>query len=309
MISIAPDVASAIEGKTGVVALESTVIAHGLPSPHNLETAAGCESAVRAAGAVPATIGLIDGCPVVGLNSDQIRAIAGRDDVAKVNLANLAQTIAAGGWGATTVAATLHLAQTARIRVFATGGIGGVHRGAGESFDISSDLMALASYPVVTVCAGAKSILDLPKTLEALETLGVPVVGYQTSELPAFYSRSSGLKLDLRADHPVEIVRLALTHWGMGFRSSILIVVPVPEEDEIPFAEISDTIDESLKTATDRSISGKALTPFLLAQIAERTAGRSLRANIALLKNNARVAGEIACAMADEEKIRPTSEV
>ncbi|MBK9314806.1 MAG: pseudouridine-5'-phosphate glycosidase [Acidobacteria bacterium] len=309
MISIAPEVASALEGKTGVVALESTVIAHGLPSPHNLETAAGCESAVRAAGAVPATIGLIDGCPVVGLNSDQIRAIAGRSDVAKVNLANLAQIIAAGGWGATTVAATLHLTQTARIRVFATGGIGGVHRGAGESFDISSDLTALASYPVVTVCAGAKSILDLPKTLEALETLGVPVVGYQTSELPAFYSRSSGLKLDLRADHPVEIVRLALTHWGMGFRSSILLVVPVPEEDEIPYAEISDTIDESLKMATDRSISGKALTPFLLAQIAERTAGRSLRANIALLKNNARVAGEIARVMADEEKIRPTSEV
>lgn len=304
MISIAPEVAYAIEGKTGVVALESTVIAHGLPSPHNLETAAGCESAVRAAGAVPATIGLIDGCPVVGLNSDQIRAIAGRNNVAKVNLANLAQTIAAGGWGATTVAATLHLAQTARIRVFATGGIGGVHRGAGESFDISSDLTALASYPVVTVCAGAKSILDLPKTLEALETLGVPVVGYQTSELPAFYSRSSGLKLDLRADYPVEIVRLALTHWGMGFRSSILIVVPVPEEDEIPFAEISDTIDESLKTATDRCISGKALTPFLLAQLAERTAGRSLRANIALLKNNARVAGEIACAMMEFEKIR-----
>lgn len=309
MISIAPEVAYAIEGKTGVVALESTVIAHGLPSPHNLETAAGCESAVRAAGAVPATIGLIDGCPVVGLNSDQIRAIAGRNNVAKVNLANLAQTIAAGGWGATTVAATLHLAQTARIRVFATGGIGGVHRGADESFDISSDLTALASYPVVTVCAGAKSILDLPKTLEALETLGVPVVGYQTSELPAFYSRSSGLKLDLRTDHPVEIVRLALTHWRMGFRTSILVVVPVPEEDEIPFAEISDTIDESLKTATDQSISGKALTPFLLAQIAERTSGRSLGANIALLKNNASVAGEIARAMADEEKIRPTAEV
>ncbi|QQS46196.1 MAG: pseudouridine-5'-phosphate glycosidase [Acidobacteriota bacterium] len=303
MISIASGVAQAITEGSGVVALESTVIAHGLPAPRNLETAAGCESAVRAAGAIPATIGLIEGRPVIGLDSDQIRAIAGRSDVAKVNLSNLARIIATGGWGATTVAATLHLAHRAGIGVFATGGIGGVHRGAEQSFDISSDLTALATCPVVTVCAGAKSILDLPRTLEALETLGVPVVGYRTSELPAFYSRSSGLELDLRADRPAEIAALARTHRELGFKTAILVVVPVPAEDEVPAAEIGSTIDEALDAAAAEAITGKALTPFLLARIAERTEGRSLRANISLLLNNARVAGEIARALSDGEII------
>ncbi len=303
MISIASGVAQAITEGSGVVALESTVIAHGLPAPRNLETAAGCESAVRAAGAIPATIGLIEGRPVIGLDSDQIRAIAGRSDVAKVNLSNLARVIATGGWGATTVAATLHLAHRAGIGVFATGGIGGVHRGAEQSFDISSDLTALAACPVVTVCAGAKSILDLPRTLEALETLGVPVVGYRTSELPAFYSRSSGLELDLRADRPAEIAALARTHWELGFKTAILVVVPVPAEDEVPPAVIGSTIDEALEAAAAGAITGKALTPFLLARIAERTEGRSLRANISLLLNNARVAGEIARALSDGEII------
>jgi len=303
MISIASGVAQAITEGSGVVALESTVIAHGLPAPRNLETAAGCESAVRAAGAIPATIGLIEGRPVIGLDSDQIRAIAGRSDVAKVNLSNLARIIATGGWGATTVAATLHLAHRAGIGVFATGGIGGVHRGAEQSFDISSDLTALAACPVVTVCAGAKSILDLPRTLEALETLGVPVVGYRTSELPAFYSRSSGLELDLRADRPAEIAALARTHRELGFKTAILVVVPVPAEDEVPAAEIGSTIDEALDAAAAEAITGKALTPFLLARIAERTEGRSLRANISLLLNNARVAGEIARALSDGEII------
>ncbi|MBL8171732.1 MAG: pseudouridine-5'-phosphate glycosidase [Acidobacteria bacterium] len=280
------------------VALESTVIAHGLPAPHNLETARACETEVRAAGALPATIGILAGRPVIGLSEAEVAELASRQDVAKVNLANLAHVIAAEKWGATTVAGTLHLAQAAGIRVFATGGIGGVHRGAGDSFDISADLQALARYPVVTVCAGAKAILDLPKTLEVLETLGVPVVGYQTSELPAFYSRTSGLPLDLRADSAAEIARLAATHWQLGFTTGVLVVNPVPQADEVPAAEIKDAIEEALLTAAAQGVSGKAVTPFLLARIAARTEGRALRANISLLRNNARLAGEIACALA-----------
>lgn len=280
------------------VALESTVIAHGLPAPHNLETARACETEVRAAGALPATIGILAGRPVIGLSEVEVAELASRQDVAKVNLANLAHVIAAEKWGATTVAGTLHLAQAAGIRVFATGGIGGVHRGAGDSFDISADLQALARYPVVTVCAGAKAILDLPKTLEVLETLGVPVVGYQTSELPAFYSRTSGLPLDLRADSAAEIARLAATHWQLGFTTGVLVVNPVPQADEVPAAEIKDAIEEALLTAAAQGVSGKAVTPFLLARIAARTEGRALRANISLLRNNARLAGEIACALA-----------
>lgn len=280
------------------VALESTVIAHGLPAPHNLETARACETEVRAAGALPATIGILAGRPVIGLNEAEVAELASRQDVAKVNLANLAHVIAAEKWGATTVAGTLHLAQAEGIKVFATGGIGGVHRGAGDSFDISADLQALARYPVVTVCAGAKAILDLPKTLEVLETLGVPVVGYQTSELPAFYSRTSGLPLDLRADSAAEIARLAATHWQLGFTTGVLVVNPVPQADEVPAAEIKDAIEEALLTAAAQGVSGKAVTPFLLARIAARTEGRALRANISLLRNNARLAGEIACALA-----------
>ncbi len=280
------------------VALESTVIAHGLPAPHNLETARACETEVRAVGALPATIGILAGRPVIGLSEVEVAELASRQDVAKVNLANLAHVIAAEKWGATTVAGTLHLAQAEGIRVFATGGIGGVHRGAGDSFDISADLQALARYPVVTVCAGAKAILDLPKTLEVLETLGVPVVGYQTSELPAFYSRTSGLPLDLRADSAAEIARLAATHWQLGFTTGVLVVNPVPQADEVPAAEIKDAIEEALLTAAAQGVSGKAVTPFLLARIAARTEGRALRANISLLRNNARLAGEIACALA-----------
>jgi pseudouridine-5'-phosphate glycosidase len=302
MISIAPSVEAAVRERRAIVALESTVIAHGLPAPRNVETARDCEAEVRRAGATPATIGVVAGRPAIGLNDQQIESIAGRPGVAKVNLANLAQVIAEGGWGATTVAASLHLANLAGVKVFATGGIGGVHRGAGDSFDISADLMALARYPVITVCAGAKAILDLPKTMEVLETLGAPVIGYQTDELPAFYSRSSGLKLDLRAEVPEQIAKIALTHWRMGFSTGLLVVAPVPEEDEVPASEISDVIDEALGAAAKQGVSGKAVTPFLLSRIAERTQGRALGANIALLKNNARIAGEIAVALANQEK-------
>lgn len=287
---------------SAIVALESTVIAHGLPAPHNLETAWACEASVRQTGAEPMTIGIIEGKPVVGLTPEQVEAIASRPDVAKVNLSNFAHVVARGLWGATTVAATLHIAHSAGIQVFATGGIGGVHQGASKTFDISADLTALARYPLITVCAGAKAILDLPKTLEALETLGVPVVGYKTDELPAFYSRTSGLALDLRADAPAQVAELARTHWGLGFKTGILVVAPVPGEDEIPAATIQKVISEALESASRRQITGKAVTPFLLSRIAERTGGESLTANVALLCNNAKIAGEIACALVQQER-------
>ena len=300
MVSIAPPIEAAVRARQGVVALESTVIAHGLPTPHNVETARDCEAEVRQSGATPATIGIVEGRAVIGLDDQQIQSIAkppGVAGVAKVNLANLAQVIAAHGWGATTVAASLHLANLAGIKVFATGGVGGVHRGADHSFDISADLMALARYPVITVCAGAKAILDLPKTTEVLETLGVPLIGYQTDELPAFYSRSSGLKLDLRADSARQIAKTALTHWRMGLSTGAMVVVPVPAEDEIPANEIKDVIDEALEAAAREGVAGRNVTPFLLSRIAAKTGGRALRANIALLKNNARIAGAIAVAL------------
>jgi pseudouridine-5'-phosphate glycosidase len=293
--SLSPAVARAVTAGRAVVALESTVIAHGLPAPHNLELARACEQIVRERGAEAATIGIVAGQTVIGLNDEQLDEVAARRDVAKVNLANLAQILIEQKWGATTVAASLCLAQRAGLRVFTTGGIGGVHRGASASFDISADLTALARFPLITVCAGAKAILDLPKTMEALETLGVPVVGYQTDELPAFYSRTSGIRLDLRADNPAQMATLARTHWALGNTSAVLVVAPVPEADEVPAHEIADVIEEALSAATAERISGKAVTPFLLARIAEQTNGRSLQANLALLKNNARVAAEIAC--------------
>ena len=289
---------STLKSQIPCVALESTVIAHGLPVPHNLETAQACEAAVRESGAEPATIGIIAGETVIGLTEEQIQAIASRNDVVKVNLANLGAIIAQRRWGATTVASSLHIAAHAEIKVFATGGIGGVHRGASDSFDISADLNALARYPVVTVCAGAKAILDLPKTLEVLETLGVPVVGYQTDELPAFYSRSSGLKLDLRADSAEEIAAIAASHWQLGFSTSILVVAPVPVADEVPAIEVRAEIEDALAAAAEANISGKAVTPFLLSRIAAKTEGQALRANKALLINNAHIAGQIAAAFA-----------
>jgi pseudouridine-5'-phosphate glycosidase len=290
-----------VRARQGVVALESTVIAHGLPSPHNVETARDCEAEVRRSGASPATIGIVEGRAVVGLSDQQLQSIARRSGVVKANPANLARVIAGGEWGATTVAATLHLANLAGVKVFATGGVGGVHRGAPDSFDISADLMALARYPVITVCAGAKAILDLPKTLEVLETLGVPLIGYQTDELPAFYSRSSGLKLDAGADSAAQIAEIAAAHWRMGFSTGALVVAPVPAEDEVPAGEIEGVIDEALEAAAREGVAGRNVTPFLLSRIAAKTGGRALRANVALLKNNARIAGAIAVALASEK--------
>lgn len=293
--SLSPRIARAVMDRKAVVALESTVIAHGLPAPHNLELARDCEAIVQEQSAEPATIGIVAGQTVIGLDEAQLNEMASRQDVAKVNLSNLAQILTAQQWGATTVAASLCLAHRAGLRVFATGGIGGVHRGANESFDISADLTALARFPLITVCAGAKAILDLPKTMEALETLGVPVVGYQTDELPAFYSRASGIALDIRAETPAQVATLARTHWELGSTSGILVVNSVPAADEIPAPEIADVIEEALAAASAQSIAGKAVTPFLLKRIAEKTQGRSLQANLALLKNNARLAAQIAC--------------
>ncbi len=291
---LSPAIAPAVLQGKPVVALESTVIAHGLPAPHNLELARACEAIVQEQGAQAATIGIVEGRTVIGLSAAQLNEMASRQDVAKVNLSNLAHVLTEQKWGATTVAASLCLAHRAGLRVFATGGIGGVHRGASESFDISADLTALARFPLITVCAGAKAILDLPKTMEALETLGVPVVGYQTDELPAFYSRTSDIPLDLRADTAAQIATLARTHWELGSTSAILVVNPIPQADEIPAHEIADVIEEALAAAQAQRIVGKAVTPFLLTHVAEKTQGRSLQANLALLKNNARLAAQIA---------------
>lgn len=290
-----------MEGEA-IVALESAVIATGLPSPHNLTAAYRCEAAIRLQGAKPATIAIIGGIAKVGCETEEIDELGIRDDVVKTNLSNLSAIMAQGRWGATTVSTTMHLAAMAKILVFSTGGIGGVHRDAEKSFDISSDLMALATYPLVVVCAGAKSILDLPRTVEVLETLGVPLIGYRTDELPAFYSRASGIKLDIIADEPADVARIAKEHWKLGFKSGLLVVTPLPEAQEIPAQEMEVFYQIAMAEAERESIHGKAVTPFLLSKMEALTSGRSVITNIALLENNARVAGAIAVALAQQLK-------
>lgn len=300
-IRIADEVKRSLEDRRPVVALESTVIAHGLPHPLNLETALACEEAVRSNGATPATIGIIDGVPTIGLSDDEIRrfatgqALNGRA-IEKVGLNNLAAVILKRGWGATTVASTLRLANAAGVRVFSTGGIGGVHRGAAESLDISADLTALGDTPLICVCAGAKAILDLAKTLEHLETLGVPVVGYRTEELPAFYSRTSGLPVDVTVQTADETAELARLHWRISGKG-LLVCVPVPAKFEIPAEEIEVAVDEAMKRASSGKIRGKPLTPFLLSEMKKLTEGKTLEANRALLMNNAEVAALIASSL------------
>lgn len=302
-VRIAERVSQALNERAPVVALESTVIAHGLPHPLNIETALACEEAIRRHGATPATIGIVDGLPTIGLSEDQISRFAtgyapdGRR-IEKVGLNNLAAVMMKRGWGGTTVASSLRLAHLAGIRVFSTGGIGGVHRGAAESFDVSADLTALANTPLICVCAGAKAILDLPKTLEYLETLGVPVIGYGTEEFPAFYSRTSSLAVDLSVETPDEAAEVAKCHWEICCTTAVLVGVPVPEEFEIPTTEAELAIAQALATAEQESIRGKLLTPFLLARIEELTGGESLKTNQALLRNNAEVAAKIALSLA-----------
>lgn len=294
------EVAEAIRNAAPVVALESTVIAHGLPWPDNLAAATAMEDAVRASGAVPATIAILDGRVTVGLEEGQMRFLAETpsSEIAKVSRRDIAAVIAEKGNGATTVAGTMICAALAGIRCFATGGIGGVHRAGQDTMDISADLRELSRTPVLVVSSGAKAILDLPRTLEVLETEGVPVIGYGTDNLPGFHARNTGLPVDRRLDRPTDVARLARAHWQMGL-GGILLCNPVPEAEAIPSGEMESWIVEALKDAERDGITGKEATPYLLARVAEKSGGRSLRANRALLIDNARVAGEVAAALAE----------
>ena len=293
-LEISPAVKAALDAGKPVVALESTIITHGMPWPQNLETARAIEATVRDAGAEPATIAVIEGRLCIGLDAGQLEALAQAKQVAKLSRADMAVCIAKGGTGATTVAATMIAAHIAGIEVFATGGIGGVHRGADQSFDISADLQELSQTPVTVVAAGAKAILDLPKTLEVLETLGVPVMAYGQDVLPAFWSRGSSLKAPLRADTPAEIARAQVMRAALKLPGGQLIANPIPPEAEIPHAEIHPIITRATQDAEAHGIAGKALTPYLLQRIFELTEGRSLDANIALVLNNACLGAQIA---------------
>ena len=292
---ILPEIQEAIDANLPLVALESALISHGLPYPHNLETARALERAVRENGAVPATIAIIEGIIRVGLTEENLERLATQQAVRKVSRRDLAIAVARGEEGSTTVAATMCLAARAGIEVMATGGIGGVHRG--HPFDVSADLPELAQTRVAVVCSGAKSILDLPLTLEWLETHGVPILGYGTDEFPAFYSRQSGLAVDARADTPGEAAMIIHTKWELGLEGGVLVTVPVPEESGLPRTLAEKAIERALATAEERGITGKAVTPFLLDQIARSTEGASVESNVAFLKNNAAVAARIAGAL------------
>jgi pseudouridine-5'-phosphate glycosidase len=283
-----------------IVALESTVLTHGLPRPQNLQLAHDMEHAVRAEGATPATIGFLDGYLHIGLTEAELDRLANEKDVHKVGLREFATVISQQACGGTTVAGTMFACKHANIKVFATGGIGGVHRE--SSFDISTDLQALASIPMIVVCAGAKAILDLPATLEYLETMSVPVIGYGTDEFPAFYSRGSGLDVSIRLDTPKEIVEFARAHWSTGLQSAVLVTNPVPGADALSRSEMDPIIEQASREAQDKGVHGQKLTPFLLQRISELTKGRSMRANLSLLLNNARVAAQIAHAWRTAEK-------
>jgi pseudouridine-5'-phosphate glycosidase len=293
--SLSSEVARALGMQQPIVALESTVITHGLPYPDNLRLAQEMESEVRSVDAVPATIAILNGKVCAGLSQVQLERLASdakEGKLSKISSRDFASAIARRQSGGTTVAATLAAAHLVGMRVFATGGIGGVHRQA--PFDESSDLAQLACTPLVVVCAGAKAILDLPATLERLETLRVPVIGYQTDEFPAFYSRSSGLKTSGRADSPEEAAAIARVHWEMGFSSAVLVTVPIPEDEALPHEAIDGAIQQALDEAQAQKIHGQAVSPFLLERVTQLTKGASLRANLALLVNNARVAAMIA---------------
>ena len=294
-LNIAPEVDEAMRQQRPVVALESTVIAHGLPRPQNLQTAQRLQEVVRETGAIPATIAILDGKLTVGLSDDQINALANGNEIRKISTRDISLAVAQGWNGATTVASTTWIAHRAGIKVFATGGIGGVHRGSLP--DISADLPELARTAIIVVCSGAKIVLDLPATREWLETHAVTVVGYQCDELPAFYSRKSGLPIDARVESPEDVARIYRAQRELGIESALLVVVPVPAQFELPAEELQIVLTTALEDAEWKGIAGPALTPFLLSQMAERSGGSTLRANIALLENNARVAGEIARAV------------
>ena len=299
-VRASPEVSHAIDRGLPVVALESALITHGFAPPTNLSIARQMAAAVRKEGVVPATIAIIGGQARVGLSDEELAWLASERAARKVSLRDLPLALAQGTSGGTTVAATMVLAHRAGLRVFATGGIGGVHRGHPE--DISADLPALASTPMIIVCAGAKAILDLPRTLEFLETLGVPVIGYGTEEFPAFYSRHSGLQVDARVDTPQEVVRIAQERTTLGLSTALLVCVPVPEGDDLPSGEVEAAIEQAVVAAEAGGVGGRALTPFLLARVVELTGGRAQHANEALLLNNARTAARIAQTMATGDK-------
>ena len=298
-LDIAPEVAAALHSGRPVVALESTIISHGMPYPRNVETASAVENTVREAGAVPATIAVLNGTLKVGLSANEIRHIGERGpDVIKCSRRDLPFVITHKEDGATTVAATMIIAAMAGIRVFATGGIGGVHRGVEETLDISADLEELGRTNVAVVCAGIKSVLDIGRTLEYLETKGVPVVGFRTDTLPAFYSGNSGFPVDYRVDTAREAAAAMTVKWDLGLDGGLVIAAPIPEAHALPGDEIDDVIEQALADMHRQGITGKDTTPFLLSSIAECTGGRSLEANIQLVINNARIAAEIAVEVA-----------
>ena len=294
LLSVTDEVADALATGTPVVALESTIISHGMPYPQNVEMAVEVEGIIREHGAVPATIAVLDGRPKIGLSAEDLELLASHGDVAKVSVRDLPFVVARGTHGATTVAATMRLAALVGIRTFVTGGLGGVHRGAQQSFDISADLTELGATDVAVVCAGVKSILDIGLTLESLETLGVPVLGYGTAEFPSFFSRSSGHAAPMRVDSAAEVAATMAAKWDLGIDGGLVIANPIPVEDEIPAAEIGGIIDQALADMDALGIHGKDATPYLLGRIVEITSGASLTANIALVRNNARLGAAIA---------------
>lgn len=304
-LSITADIKKALAEGKPVVALESTIITHGMPYPQNLEMANAVEAVVRESGAIPATIAIMDGRFAVGVSGEDLERLAEeRGSAAKASRRDVASLIVKGGLAGTTVATTMQIAALAGIRVFATGGIGGVHRGAEETFDISADLEELARTPVAVVCAGAKSILDIGKTLEVLETKGVPVIGYKTNAFPAFWARESGHKVDHRFDAVEDIARIIALHAELGL-GGVLVANPIPEADALPADAIEARITEAIADAEARGVSRKDLTPFLLQRIFELTQGQSLKANIALVENNARVAAGIAVALSAVTAAQP----
>lgn len=294
------EVREALAAGKPVVALETTIMTHGLPHPQGLQTARDCEAIVRAAGAVPATVGILDGRLLVGMTDAQVERLAGEKGVAKTNLSNLGAVIAGGGPGSASVSTVLLAADLAGVRAAATGGIGGVHRGHAEHLDISSDLVALGRFPVVLACTGAKSILDVPATREQLETRGVPVVGWRTDFFPRFYSRGRDLAVDRRVDDAAQAAAIWRAHSALGLGTAILVVADPPEADALPAERIDRIVDDALAEAGARGVRGRDVTPFVLDRVRTLTGGDSLKANLALVRNNCSVAAQIAVAMARE---------
>ncbi|MDX9866278.1 MAG: pseudouridine-5'-phosphate glycosidase [Anaerolineaceae bacterium] len=300
-LSYTKEVALALNNKQPIVALETAVLTHGLPHPDNIELSRQLEAEVKAGGATPATVGLLDGKIHIGLTDDEIVRLGDLSQPArKISRRDFGIALARKEKGGTTVTGTMIAARAAGIRVFATGGIGGVHRNA--PFDVSADLPELGRSGMIVTCAGAKSILDLPATVEVLETWGVPIVGYQTDEFPGFFSPDSGLPVNVRADSPQEVADIAAHHWAMGLESAILVVIPPPAETAVPRAELEEVIEKAVAEAEEKGISGAKVTPFLLSRVKELSGGSSLRSNLALLRNNSRVAAEIACALTENRR-------